>query len=126
MNYLGYHILLVNYVDSCISSDRIPDTISRKEHGKLHCIIGTRRWNEYSKYIETNPIFEKIFQYILIKETSVNGCISILRGVKRYIETDFDVLFLDLALVTVAELTNRYIPNPYSPEKTIDKYFSNL
>ncbi|CAF4413561.1 unnamed protein product, partial [Adineta steineri] len=66
------------------------DTTSRKEHGKLHYIIGTRRWNEYKKYIETNPIFEKKFQYVLIKETSVNECISILRGVKRYIESDFD------------------------------------
>ncbi|CAF1174313.1 unnamed protein product [Adineta steineri] len=96
------------------------------DHDKVHCIIGTRRWNEYSKYIETNPIFEKYFQYVLVKEPSVNECISILRGVKRLIKSDFDVVCLDLALVTAAELTNRYIPNPYSPEKTIDKYFTNL
>ncbi|CAF4142653.1 unnamed protein product, partial [Rotaria sp. Silwood1] len=70
--------------------------------------------------------FDKYFQYVLVKETSVNDCISILRGVKRHIESDIDVLILDLGLVTAAELTNRYIPNPYSPEKTISKYFSNL
>ncbi|CAF0978921.1 unnamed protein product [Rotaria sordida] len=90
------------------------------DYDKLHCIIGTRTLSEYRKYNETNPIFEEYFQYVLVKETSVNDCISILRGVKRHIESDFDVLILDLALVTAAELTNRYIPNPYSPEKTID------
>ncbi|CAF3217139.1 unnamed protein product [Rotaria sp. Silwood2] len=82
------------------------------DHDKLHCIIGTRTLSEYRKYNETNSIFEKYFQYVLVKETSVNDCILILRGVK--------LLILDLALVTAAGLTNRYIPNPYSPEKTID------
>ncbi|CAF4647755.1 unnamed protein product, partial [Rotaria sp. Silwood2] len=81
------------------------------DHDKLHCIIGTRTLSEYRKYNETNSIFEKYFQYVLVKETSVNDCILILRGVK--------LLILDLALVTAAGLTNRYIPNPYSPEKTI-------
>jgi ATP-dependent Clp protease ATP-binding subunit ClpA len=46
--------------------------------------------SEYKKYNETNPIFEKYFQYVLVKETSVNDCISILRDVKRHIESDFD------------------------------------
>ncbi|CAF5127873.1 unnamed protein product, partial [Rotaria sp. Silwood1] len=64
-------------------------------------------------------LFALNMQELIVKETSVNDCISILHGVKRHIESNFDVLILDLALVTAAELTNRYIPNPYSPEKTI-------
>ncbi|CAF1070677.1 unnamed protein product [Rotaria sordida] len=91
-----------------------------EDHDKLHSIIGPRTLSKYRTYNETNPIFEEYFQYVLVKETSVNDCISILRGVKRHIESDFDVLILDLSLVTAAELTNRYIPNPYSPEKTIE------
>ncbi|CAF1069586.1 unnamed protein product [Adineta steineri] len=102
------------------------DTTSRKEHGKLHYIIGTRTLSEYRKYTGTNLIFEKKFQYVQVKEPSVNECISILRGVKRYIESDFDVVIIDSTLVTAAELTNRYTRKPYSPERTIDKYFSNL
>ncbi|CAF1251507.1 unnamed protein product [Adineta steineri] len=122
------------------------DTTSRKEHGKLHYIFGTRTLSKYRKYNGTNLIFENYFQYALVKEPSVNECISILRGVKRYIETDFDdkkicnsilytfihvyffnlVVIIDSTLVTAAELTNRYTRKPYSPERTIDKYFSNL
>ncbi|CAF0978566.1 unnamed protein product [Rotaria sordida] len=83
-----------------------------EDHDKLHSIIGPRTLSKYRTYNETNPIFEEYFQYVLVKETSVNDCISILRGVK--------LLILDLSLVTAAELTNRYIPNPYSPEKTIE------
>ncbi len=52
-----------------------------KDQQQFHC-IGTTTLNKYEEYIEKDPILEKCFQPILIKEISVDICVLILRTIK--------------------------------------------
>jgi ATP-dependent Clp protease ATP-binding subunit ClpB len=45
--------------------------------------------DEYRKYIEKDPAFERRFQQVLVKEPTVADCVSILRGLKDRYESHF-------------------------------------
>jgi ATP-dependent Clp protease ATP-binding subunit ClpB len=45
--------------------------------------------DEYRKYIEKDPAFERRFQQVMVKEPSVADCVSILRGLKDRYESHF-------------------------------------
>ena len=87
--------------------------------GELRC-IGATTLDEYRKYIEKDPAFERRFQQVLVKEPTVADCVSILRGLKDRYESHFGVRILDSALVIAAQLSNRYITNRFLPDKAID------
>lgn len=87
--------------------------------GELRC-IGATTLDEYRKYIEKDPAFERRFQQVMVKEPTVADCVSILRGLKDRYETHFGVRILDSALVIAAQLSNRYITNRFLPDKAID------
>ncbi|CAF1252716.1 unnamed protein product [Rotaria sp. Silwood1] len=87
--------------------------------GELRC-IGATTLDEYRKYIEKDPAFERRFQQVLVKEPTVADCVSILRGIKDRYESHFGVRILDSALVIAAQLSNRYITNRFLPDKAID------
>ena len=56
--------------------------------GELRC-IGATTLDEYRKYIEKDPAFERRFQQVMVKEPSVADCVSILRGLKDRYESHF-------------------------------------
>ena len=45
--------------------------------------------DEYRKYIEKDPAFERRFQQVMVKEPNVADCVSILRGLKDRYESHF-------------------------------------
>ena len=59
-----------------------------KARGELRC-IGATTLDEYRKYIEKDPAFERRFQQVMVKEPSVADCVSILRGLKDRYESHF-------------------------------------
>ena len=59
-----------------------------KARGELRC-IGATTSDEYRKYIEKDPAFERRFQQVMVKEPSVADCVSILRGLKDRYESHF-------------------------------------
>ncbi|MBU2578319.1 AAA family ATPase, partial [Patescibacteria group bacterium] len=87
--------------------------------GDLRC-VGATTINEYRKYIEKDPALERRFQPILVKEPSVEGTISILRGLKERYEVHHGVKIKDSALISAAVLSNRYITDRFLPDKAID------
>jgi ATP-dependent Clp protease ATP-binding subunit ClpB len=87
--------------------------------GDLHC-IGATTLDEYRKYIEKDPAFERRMQKVLVGEPSVKDTISILRGIKESYENHHGVQILDSALVSAAVLSNRYITDRFLPDKAID------
>ncbi|UJR29297.1 hypothetical protein I4U23_010511 [Adineta vaga] len=87
--------------------------------GELRC-IGATTLDEYRKYIEKDPAFERRFQQVMVKEPNVADCVSILRGLKDRYESHFGVRILDSSLVIAAQLSNRYITNRFLPDKAID------
>ncbi|MDO4399797.1 MAG: ATP-dependent chaperone ClpB [Coriobacteriia bacterium] len=87
--------------------------------GELHA-IGATTLDEYRKYIEKDAALERRFQTVLVDEPSVEDTISILRGLKGKYEEHHGVRITDSALVSAAELSNRYISDRFLPDKAID------
>lgn len=56
--------------------------------GEFHC-IGSTILNEYKTHIEKDPVFEKCFQQLFVKEISIDDCISIIYRVKNRYEAYF-------------------------------------
>ena len=87
--------------------------------GELHA-IGATTLDEYHKYIEKDKALERRFQKVLVSEPSVEDTIAILRGLKEKYEIHHGVRITDGAIVSAAELSNRYISDRFLPDKAID------
>ncbi|CAO3592356.1 unnamed protein product [Absidia cylindrospora] len=86
--------------------------------GELRC-IGATTLTEY-RQIEKDPAFERRFQKVDVGEPSVSATISILRGLKERYESYHGVKITDSALVSAAQLSDRYITTRFLPDKAID------
>ncbi len=87
--------------------------------GELHA-IGATTLDEYKKHIEKDAALERRFQPVLISEPSVEDTISILRGLRERYEVHHGVRITDGAIVSAAQLSNRYITDRFLPDKAID------
>ncbi len=87
--------------------------------GELHA-IGATTLDEYRKHIEKDAALERRFQPIVVGEPSVEDTIAILRGLKEKYEVHHGVRITDGAIVSAAELSNRYIADRFLPDKAID------
>ena len=86
--------------------------------GEVQC-CGATTLNEY-RLIEKDAALARRFQPILVGEPSVQETVSILRGLKERYEVHHGVRILDSALVTAANLSNRYLSERFLPDKAID------
>lgn len=87
--------------------------------GELRC-IGATTLDEYRKHIEKDAALERRFQQVFVAQPSVEGTISILRGLKDRYEIHHNVKITDAALVAAAVLSSRYIADRFLPDKAID------
>ena len=87
--------------------------------GELHA-IGATTLDEYRKYLEKDAALARRFQTVLVSEPTVEDTISILRGLKEKYEMHHGVRITDAALVSAADLSNRYIADRFLPDKAID------
>ena len=87
--------------------------------GELHA-IGATTLDEYRKYIEKDAALARRFQTVLVSEPTVEDTVSILRGLKEKYEMHHGVRITDAALVSAADLSNRYIADRFLPDKAID------
>jgi len=83
-------------------------------------MVGATTLDEYRQHIEKDPAFERRFQKVLVKEPSVEATISILRGLSDRYETHHGVRISDAALISAAQLSDRYITQRFLPDKAID------
>ena len=87
--------------------------------GELRC-VGATTLDEYRKYVEKDPAFERRFQQVYVGEPSVEDTISILRGLKEKYEVHHGVRIQDSAIIAAATLSHRYIADRFLPDKAID------
>ena len=87
--------------------------------GELHC-IGATTLGEYRKHIEKDAALERRFQQVYVSPPSVAEAVSILRGLKERYEIHHGARIKDSALVAAANLSHRYIPGRFLPDKAID------
>lgn len=83
-------------------------------------LVGATTLKEYQKYIERDAALERRFAPVLVKEPSVDDTIAILRGLKEKYELHQGIRIADSAIVTAAELADRYISDRFLPDKAVD------
>lgn len=82
--------------------------------------IGATTLDEYRKYLEKDAALERRFQPITVEEPSVSETIEILKGLRDRYEAHHGVAITDSALISSANLANRYISDRFLPDKAID------
>ena len=87
--------------------------------GELN-LIGATTLNEYQKYIEKDAALERRFQPVIIHETTPEQTIMILRGLRDTFEAYHKVTITEEAIIAAVELSDRYIPSRFLPDKAID------
>jgi len=88
-------------------------------NGQLRC-IGATTFNEYRGIFEKDHALSRRFQQIEVNEPSVGETVAILRGLKSRYEQHHKVKYTVSALVSAAELSERYINDRHLPDKAID------
>ena len=83
-------------------------------------VIGATTLKEYQKHIERDPAFQRRFQPVYVNEPSIEDGIAILRGLKEKYELFHGVHITDDSIVAAVNLSSRYIPDRFLPDKAID------
>lgn len=87
--------------------------------GEIQC-IGATTFDEYRKYVETDPALERRFQPITAEQSTIPETIEILKGIRKNYEEHHKVQFTDEALEAAARIADRYITDRAMPDKAID------
>ncbi|GAC1386411.1 MAG: ATP-dependent Clp protease ATP-binding subunit [Herpetosiphon sp.] len=82
--------------------------------------IGATTMDEYRKYIERDAALERRFQPVNIDEPTIEDTIEILRGIKSRYEDFHQLQISDEAIKAAANLSARYVPDRFLPDKAID------
>jgi ATP-dependent Clp protease ATP-binding subunit ClpC len=87
--------------------------------GELQC-IGATTLDEYRKHIESDAALERRFQQIMVDEPTIEETIEILQGIKEPYQDHHNVEITDEAIDAAANLSARYVPDRFLPDKAID------
>lgn len=87
--------------------------------GEIRC-IGATTFSDYRKSIENDPALERRFQTIKIEEPDSDSTKKILTGIRPYFENFHKVIISDEAIESAIELTQKYQPEKFLPDKAID------
>jgi ATP-dependent Clp protease ATP-binding subunit ClpC len=87
--------------------------------GKLRC-IGATTYDEYKKYVTSDPALERRFQPVTVEEPSTEEAVSILTGVKKHYDKFHGTNITADAIAAAVELSQRYIHDNFLPDKAID------
>lgn len=87
--------------------------------GELHA-VGATTIREYQKHIEKDAALERRFQPIMVEEPTLEDSTAILRGLKEKYEVHHGIRISDEAIVAAVNLSARYLPDRFLPDKAID------
>ena len=83
-------------------------------------VLGATTLDEYRRYIETDSALERRFQPVTVREPSREETLAILRGLRGRYETHHHLTITDGALTAAVDLSIRYLPQRFLPDKAID------
>ena len=107
---------IVNTGDGMGTGDILKPELAR---GELQ-VIGATTTSEYIKYIEKDPALERRFQIITLDPPRPEECVKILEGLRDKFEAHHGIAITDSAIRAAVELSQRYIPDRFLPDKAID------
>lgn len=83
-------------------------------------VIGATTLTEYKKHIEKDSALERRFQSVSVGEPTKSEAISILEGLRPTLEAHHKLIILNEAIESAVELSVKYIPDKFLPDKAID------
>ncbi len=83
-------------------------------------VVGATTLEEYRRYIEKDAALERRFQPVKVEEPSRAQALEILRGLRGRYEQFHGLAITDGALEAAVELSSRYLPDRFLPDKAID------
>ncbi len=86
--------------------------------GEFPC-IGATTWDEYRRFIESDPAFERRFQAVRVEEPSPADALAIVRAASVSYAEHHGVSYTDDALEALVRLTGRYLPDRRLPDKAL-------
>jgi ATP-dependent Clp protease ATP-binding subunit ClpC len=87
--------------------------------GEIQC-IGATTFAEYKRHIEKDPAFERRFQPVQVAEPTPADAKRILRESRKSYEAFHNTVITDQAIDAAVELSLRYIPDRFLPDKAFD------
>lgn len=82
-------------------------------------LIGATTLNEYRK-IEKDGAISRRFQQVQVEEPTQEETLTILQGIREKYQDYHHVTYTDDALISAVDLSDRYIPERFLPDKAID------
>ena len=83
-------------------------------------VVGATTLEEYRKYIEKDSALERRFQPVRVGEPTPEQTLEILKGIRPRYEAHHGIVITDRALEAAVELSRRYLPDRFLPDKAID------
>ena len=83
-------------------------------------VIGATTLDEYRRHIEKDAALERRFQPVTVAEPDRDGALAILRGLRSRYESYHHLTVTDGALSAAVDLSIRYLPGRFLPDKAID------
>jgi ATP-dependent Clp protease ATP-binding subunit ClpC len=90
----------------------------RLARGELH-VVGATTLTEYRK-VEKDPALERRFQPVRVGEPSIEDAVQILAGLAGRYAEHHSVRYTDAAIRAAVEMSARYVPDRFLPDKAID------
>ena len=83
-------------------------------------VVGATTLEEYRKYLEKDSALERRFQPVRVGEPTPEQTLEILKGIRPRYEAHHGIVITDRALQAAVELSRRYLPDRFLPDKAID------
>ena len=83
-------------------------------------VIGATTTQEYRKHIEKDAALERRFQPVTVEEPSQEDAQKILLGLRDKYDAHHKIKITDEAIRGAVEISARYIPDRYLPDKALD------
>ena len=83
-------------------------------------VIGATTLDEYRRHIEKDSALERRFQPVTVREPTREQALAILRGLRGRYENHHHLTITDRALEAAVDLSVRYLPDRFLPDKAID------
>ena len=83
-------------------------------------LVGATTIEEYRRHIEKDAALERRFQPVTVGEPTPQQTLTVLRGLRERYEQHHRVSIGEEALQAAVDLSVRYIPDRYLPDKAID------
>ena len=83
-------------------------------------IIGATTKREYDEYLKKDGAFARRFAKVIVNEPSLKDTVTILNKLKKSYEEFYNLKINSNVIKYLVDLCDKYLPNNYNPDKSID------